>query len=131
MPYRKNEPSLLQTILASHWTQAVLLLLIAGMGWQVYDRFTIERSVAERRADTEVELQNLQAQRAELAEQVENMQDDFGIETEIRQNFDVAREGEQIVIILDDDLDSVPEREGPSIDDDTENSKARWYEFWQ
>ncbi len=131
MGYRKNEPSLLQVALASHWTQAALVVLIALMGWQVYDRYTIERSVAERRASTEAEYADMHAQRAELAQQVENMQDDFGIEAEIRQNFDVAREGEQIVIILDDDLEEVPERDGPTPEEDTADTPAPWYEFWR
>lgn len=67
----------------------------------VYERYSIERGAAERRLDAERELQALRAQKAELEKKVEYLNADHGIEAEIRQHFDVARAGEQVVIIVD------------------------------
>ena len=131
--YSKKQPSLFQKILGSRLFQVVLLILIGAMGWQVYDRYVVERSAAERRTQTESEYQQLLEQRTQLAEQVDDLYDEFGIESEIRRNFDVAKEGEQIVVILEDDLLATPERTGPQVPEPAtpEPEPKRWYQLWR
>lgn len=73
------------------------------LGMSVFDRFTIERDMANRRATAEAELQSLHERKAQLQEKVDYLSADAGIEAEIRKHFDVVREGEQVVVILDED----------------------------
>jgi cell division protein FtsB len=58
--------------------------------------------MAERRVAAEREVAELEARQAVLKEQVEYITSERGIEAEMRRQFDIAREGEQVVIILDE-----------------------------
>ena len=90
-------------ILWSKLTLAVLLILAVGLSFSVYDRFKIERQMAERRHEKEKELEQLKERKALLEEKVEYLSDDSGIEAEVRKHFDVAKAGEQVVILLEDE----------------------------
>lgn len=88
-------------ILHSRITLAIILALCVFLAMSVYERYMIEREMAERRSEAEDELQELQERKRELEEKVDYLSADHGIEAEIRKHFDVAREGEQVVIIVD------------------------------
>lgn len=101
-----------------------LLIIIAGfLSVAVYQRFTVEREMASRRTEVEKERQVLIQRKAQLEERVEYLSGDRGIEDEIRKNFDVAKEGEQVVIIVD------KEEPEPSPEVKVEPKKP-WYVFW-
>jgi hypothetical protein len=102
---------------------AVLLIIVVFMSISVYHRFTVEREMSERRAEMEEERQNLIERKAELEERVDYLSGDRGIEEEIRTHFDVAKEGEQVVIIVDKEEEQKPEI--PVIPE-----KKPWYVFW-
>ena len=93
-------------VLYSRITLAILLAVSAFLALSVYERFSIEREMAERRRDVETELSELQKRKADLEEKVEYLSNEEGIEAEIRTHFDVAREGEQVVIIVDRESDA-------------------------
>ena len=59
--------------------------------------------MAERRQEKEKELQELKERKAVLEEKVEYLSDDSGIEAEVRKHFDVAKAGEQVVILLENE----------------------------
>ena len=103
------------------------------MAWQVAERYQVERMVAERRAQTEAEYQALLDHRDTLQTQVSSLQDTLGVETEIRRNFDVAKEGEQIVIILEPELQATPQRTRPIIPsvEPLTDTERKWYQFWR
>ena len=79
-----------------------LLFVSFILVFSVYERYVIEREMAERRREAETELTELKKRKAELEAKVEYLGNEEGIEAEIRTHFDVAREGEQVVIIVDD-----------------------------
>lgn len=112
-----------RAIIGSRVTLAILLLLCTALAFSVYDRYTIEREMAKRRADTEAELQALKERQSTLQEKVEYLNDKRGIEAEIRQHFDVAREGEQVIILVDKDRDE--EKASVPIEDSEEDKN-----FW-
>ena len=111
----------------SRITLAVLLLISLFLMFSVYERYVIEREMAERRRDAEAELTELSARKAELEEKVEYLGNEEGIEAEIRMHFDVAREGEQVVIIVDD-AESDTTAQTASIQEAT-NSEGFWSSF--
>ena len=72
-----------------------------------YKRYQVEREMADRRASAEAELQALHDRAVSLEEKVDHLENQRGLEEEIRTRFDVAREGEQVVIILDAESEEV------------------------
>jgi len=81
----------------------IVVVLIVLLSMSVFERFSVEREMKERRMAEEEELQLLQERADALEEKVEHLQNTRGIEEELRNRFDVAREGEQVVIIVDDE----------------------------
>jgi cell division protein FtsB len=103
---------------------AILGVVILFMMTVVYQRYTIEQEMVDRREEAEANLRALEERRAELEKKVEYLSNERGIEAEMRRNFDVARPGEQVVIILDDE--KKPEIE--PLPQTTEDEP--WYKFW-
>ncbi len=112
-------------IIYSKGTIFTLLILIILLGESVWTRFSIEREMAARTAQTQAELEALQQRKEELRKRVEYLQGERGIEEEIRKNFDVAKEGEQVIILTGEksststDMQEMPKMQVP------------WYQFWR
>lgn len=110
-----------------HSTPFLILLglIIVFMISVVYQRYTIASEMSVRQSEAEKELQDLEARRAELETKVEYLSNERGIEAEMRRNFDVARPGEQVVIILDEEeKNNVKPLDAPEAQDEP------WYKFW-
>jgi cell division protein FtsB len=102
---------------------AVLGIVVILTAFAVYQRFVVEREMAARRMEVEKEKQELIQRKAELEEKVEYLSGERGIEEEIRKHFDVAKEGEQVVIIVDKEVpDTAAEVEV--------KDEKPWYQFW-
>lgn len=80
----------------------VLVLLTVWIGTSVYERFGMEREMAHKLEARERELEVLKLRAATLESEVGHMQNERGIEEELRSRFDVVKDGEQVVIILDE-----------------------------
>ena len=121
--YQKRK---LKNVLQSHITLVILLLLLIPLLLSVHERYQMEREMAAKRAEIEVELNELRARKASLEETVLYLQDERGIESEIRRHFDVAKEGEQVVIIID-------EEEIPALATTSEPrlEPSPWWMFWR
>lgn len=110
-----------------HSTPSLILLglIILFMISVVYQRYTIASEMAVRQSEVEEQLQDLEARRAELETKVEYLSNERGIEAEMRRNFDVARPGEQVVIILDEvEKNNIKPLDVPDAKD------KPWYKFW-
>jgi len=92
-----------KSVLWSRVTLAILLVLVIGLSFSVYNRFKIERQMAERRTEKEQQLNLLKERKDSLEEKVKYLSNDSGVEAEVRKHFDVAKEGEQVVILLEDE----------------------------
>jgi|GEM_PF-627758 len=90
-----------QRLFYSRSTIVVLLFLSILIAFAVYTRYKVEREVFLRRVDNEKELADLSKRKDELSAKINYLKEEQGIEAEIRQHFDVAREGEKVVVILD------------------------------
>lgn len=89
----------------SYITAGILLVLCVGLSFSVYDRYVIEREVSGRLSEKELELKEVADRRATLEGKVEYLNGEQGVEAEIRKHFDVAREGEQVVVLVENDRD--------------------------
>ena len=103
------------------------LVIVAGfLAVSVFERYQIEQEMTARREAAEADYQAAVARKDELQAKVDYFQGERGIEEEIRKHFDVAKAGEQVVILLGEDqststlstvAEDVPEK--------------RWYQFWR
>ena len=121
--YRKKD-SFYTIALRSRVTQLVLVIVIIFLCFQVFDQYYSAQATNERRQQALVEYQERKQEKEQLAEQVSSLEDEYHIEAEIRRNFDVAKEGEDVVIILDPPPD--PE---PAVTPKTQ--VVPWYQFWR
>lgn len=101
-----------------------LSLLAVLLTVSVVERFQVEREMAARSIAAEEELAKLKAREIELNERVEYLEGARGVEEEIRKNFDVARAGEQVVILTGEPTAPTVEAVPPPPD-------YPWYQFWR
>lgn len=99
-PLRKK--SWWQKVLLSRLTLAILLASTFGLAFAVYDRYQVEREMFLRRETAEAELQRESQRQQGLQDRVLYLENDQGMEAEIRRHFDVALEGEQVIVIVDE-----------------------------
>ena len=102
----------------------VLLVIVITLGLSVYERYVVEREMSGRRIHSEEELQRLEDRKIQLEDRVEYLEGERGIEEEMRKNFDVAREGEQVIILVGEE-EIVQEQQ------EREVELAPWYLFWR
>lgn len=102
----------------------ILFGLVCFLSFSVFERYTIEREMSERRADVQRQQEELLMRKEQLSEKVEYLEGERGIEEEIRKHFDVAKEGEQVVILVGEDEKIEAEIDVPA-------EKSPWYVFWR
>lgn len=81
----------------------IILLFAAGifLSFSVYERYTVSVEMQKKLDERRAELEKLEMRAEVLNAKVEYLEDERGIEEELRSRFDVAREGEEVVILLD------------------------------
>ncbi len=107
------------------WPVSVVLGIITALLFMsAYERFGVERDMSNRRVTSEAELERLQERKIQLDDRVQYLEGERGIEEEIRTNFDVARAGEQVIILVGEES---------SVDAVAEEVIAAypWYQFWR
>ena len=120
--YQKRK---IKTIFTSPITRGILFLLVLFMSWSAYERYSIAKDMENRRVHIENEVAKLRDQKESLAAEVQYLENERGIEAEMRRQFDVALEGEQVVVIVE------PEPTETNSATSTYNEADRpWYEFW-
>jgi len=98
-----HEKRKIRGLVYSPVTILVLVILSAFLSVSVYERFKVERDVAQKRAEKEEELLRLKDRAAALEGDIEHLQSERGIEEELRSRFDIAKEGEQVIILVGDE----------------------------
>lgn len=122
--YQKRK---LQVILGSRYIQVLVLLVTLLMIWSAYTRYEIAEEMEARRIVVEQEAAALQARKDALESEVQYLSDERGIEAEMRRQFDVAKDGEQVVVIVEEEEDEGVE----TIPIAESTNDKRWYEFWR
>ena len=96
-----HEKRKIRGILYSKLTIGALFLLAGLLSFSVYDRYIVAKEM-ERKLDLkQVELDALRARASALEAKVRFLGEERGVEEELRSRFDVVREGEQAVILID------------------------------
>ncbi len=103
----------------------VTAVLVVLLTWSVIERVIIEREMASRRAVLEAEYATLENRYQDLKTKVEYLDDERSVEAELRKRFDVAQEGEQVVIITDSRDDEAEILPMPVV-----ATSTPWWKFW-
>ncbi len=123
-----DKHSALNHLLYSKITIFLLLVVVIWLGKGVWDRFQVERDTFLKRVEVESELRTLKDRRDVLEARVIYLEEERGVEAEIRRNFDVAREGETMVVLLNSPATSSESKEIAPIHNI--NNKKPWWRFW-
>jgi len=117
----------LKVLLGSPYVQAVVFLITVFVAWNAFTRFQIASEMADRREQVEIEAAVLQERKDSLETEVNYLSDERGIEAELRRQFDVAKDGEKVVVIVEEEeteeVETIPL--APS------TNEKRWYQFWR
>jgi len=79
----------------------VLLGLIVFTGVAVWNVYRKERETHEKREQAEMELQEMQSRKEELQAEIDYLRTDRGMEEELRKQFELGKEGEGLIVIVD------------------------------
>jgi cell division protein FtsB len=123
--YQKRK---LRAVINSPITQGVILLLALLVGWSAYVRFDIAMEMRDRRVQAELQATALETRKEALRKQVDYLSSERGIEAEMRRQFDVALPGEKVVVIVDEEAESVHIE--PLSTTSVQQEKP-WYQFWE
>ncbi len=81
---------------------AVLLLVLIAIAlrgvWGVYKKSQESRIL---KTEAEATLRDLKSREQELRTDIASLKSDRGVEAELRERYDLAREGESVVVIVD------------------------------
>ena len=116
-----------QAALSSRLTLVVLILVAGSLSLAVYDRYTVEREMAERLQNTEADWVELSARKETLQKRVDYLNNEQGMEAEIRRQFDVAKEGEQVVVLFGD---KAVDQEASAASAVAEEEKGSWWNIF-
>ena len=96
-----HEKRKIRGILYSKITIGILFILLLFLLYATYGRYQVAGEMEAKLYAKQAELEELK-QRAEVLDaKVEYLKHDRGLEEELRNRFDVAREGEETVILID------------------------------
>lgn len=89
----------------------VAVVIAAGAVWNVYQK---ERGSRERRLEAENQLHDLKAREVRLTADIAALQSERGLEEVLRDQYEVAKEGERLLIIVEP-ASSAPSRATSSV----------------
>lgn len=77
----------------------IILFFVAKGSWGVYKKYSLSKSELE---NSQSDLAALEEKKQTIENKIKKLQTETGIEKEIRSKFDVAKEGEKLIVIVED-----------------------------
>jgi len=91
--------------IAFSWVTIVLLILLSLLlARSVFSMYQKNNRARERAQDAQIELTKVEERKALLSKSLEHIKTSKGVEEELRKKFDVAREGEHLLVIVDKEV---------------------------
>ncbi len=123
-----HEKRKIRSFLYSKFVIGGLFLVAILVSFSAYDRYTIAKEMKVKLEDRRVQLEEIKNRAHVLETKVEYFENDRGIEEELRNRFDVAREGEQVVVLIDaKEEPDVQESEVTSEESSESVEKKHWF----
>ena len=102
-------------LLESKLALYALGLFVVFFAWNVFGFVGKMEDTIKNRKIAEAKVAGLRAQKESLSIDVERLQTDTGVEETIRDKFGLVKEGEDVIVVVDEketDLPLVPEKKG-------------------
>ena len=128
-----HEKRKIRSILYSKIVVGLLFMGAALLSVSVYNRYTVAEDMKAKLDARYTELEQLKSRAAVLESKVQYLEDERGIEEELRNRFDVAKEGEQVIILVDEkNKDQERDRSMPNTaTPDEPESVFHFLKFWE
>lgn len=97
-----HEKRRIRELLYSKPAIGFLFLLTILLSVSAYNRYEIAEETKERLEAKQAELDALEERADTLETKVRYLEDERGVEEELRSRFDVAKEGEDVIILVDE-----------------------------
>lgn len=120
----------LKGIIFSRITAGLLFTLAILLSVSAYERYTAELATREKRTASFTELEELKLRAQLLESKVSRMESERGIEEEIREQFDVVKENEQVVVIVDPASARTGSSQPEVFPLPPKPSLLEWFKFW-
>lgn len=124
-----QEKRRIRSLVYSKVTVGILLALTLMLSVSVYERYSVEREMAEKRDAKAEELKDLEERKVMLEGKVEHLKESRGVEEELRSRFDVAKEGEKVIVIVGKDQEARAGSVSAEIEEE-EGSFFSFFKFW-
>lgn len=100
----------------------VLAFVVLALGRAVYGVVQKERESMRLREEAEQELADLRLREAEIRTGIAEIASDRGVEKALRSEYELAREGEGVIVIVDESDEPKPAPQPAP--------EAPWWSFW-
>ena len=130
-----HEKRKIRRIIFSKTVIGMLFALTILLSFSVFERYTISREMQKKLDDRYAELNALTLRAQTLQTKVKYLGDERGVEEELRSRFDVAKQGEQVVILLDPKQSrkattSANYEDNPADTHTAKQTLFGWFKFW-
>lgn len=88
--------------LYSPWALALLVLVVIFLAKGTYQVFQKRQGSVDHVSTLESKVQDLQTKESRLRANIDALQTEAGIEKEVKEKFNVSKEGEHVAILVDD-----------------------------
>ncbi len=127
-----HEKRKIRSVLYSRPVIFIILLITILLSISTYNRYVVAKDMEAKLEARRGELNELERRAKAIESKVEYLKDERGVEEELRNRFDAVREGEQVVILLDERGQKKEEKQEEIID--TEESFLQVFlerfKFW-
>lgn len=106
-----HEKRKIRSFLYSKFVIGGLFLVAILLSFSVYDRYLVAGEMKLKLEERRTQLQEIKSRAQVLESKVQYFENDRGIEEELRNRFDVAKEGEQVVVLIDPKKNEEGEKE--------------------
>lgn len=106
-----HEKRKLKKILFSRGMLLLLFVLTACMVYGAHNAYKKKEVASARREELAAELAALEHRASELEGDIEELEDSRGIEAELRSRYEVGKEGEEMIVLVEEKAPPAPKEE--------------------
>lgn len=88
-------------LLHSRVVLTVLCIPVVLMMYAAYNAYEKKQETSERRSELSARLAGLEERRTELEQDIDMLNDPRGVEAELRSRYEVGKEGEEVVVFVE------------------------------
>ena len=106
----------------------IILVFLTRAAWNIHKS---DEAVSIKAAETQAEIDRLEAQKTDLSGKIDQLSSTGGIESELRTKYRAVKEGESVAVILDDSTGSASSTvAGNGGVASSTSGQSWWSRFW-